>query len=101
VTLSPHGLHLLDRDGGLPALAGVDPALLRGLDAVELALPAETGLELGEDAQHVEEALTRRAARVDRLFGGSEIVNQNLRQWKNCLLVRNGGRRKSRRMVEM
>jgi hypothetical protein len=61
----------------LPALGGVyrsRPALVHagGLgfsDPLQLALAAEVRLELGEHAQHVEEALAGGGAGVDRLFG--------------------------------
>ena len=42
---------------------------LRLLDALGLPLAAQVRLELGEDAQHVEEGLAGRRARVDWLLG--------------------------------
>jgi hypothetical protein len=50
----------------------VDPSRLRLGDAFELTLAAQVGLELGEHAQHVEEALSGGGAGVDRLLGRLE-----------------------------
>ena len=51
-----------------PAFAGIDAVRLRPGDALHLALFPKIGLELGEYPQHVEEALPRGCAGVDRLF---------------------------------
>ena len=48
-------------------------AQLCGGDALGLALPAQIGLELGEDAQHIEEGLARRRGRIHRLIGCGQM----------------------------
>src|SRR5712672_4652103 len=66
-------LHLAHPDRiyrGRPAFADIDAVRLRPGDAFQLALFPEVGLELGEHPQHVEEALPRGRAGVDRLLGG-------------------------------
>jgi hypothetical protein len=47
----------------------VDAGCLRLGDALKLALAAKVGLELGEHAEHVEEALAGGSAGVDGLLG--------------------------------
>ena len=64
------GLHLGHINRRLAAL--VNAFCLRLGDALELTLPAEVRLELGEHAEHVEERFAGCVARVDRLLGGFE-----------------------------
>src|SRR5260221_11373597 len=59
--------HLSDVYTRLAAL--VDPGRLGLADALELALLAESRLELSERAQHAEEALAGRRGGVDLLIG--------------------------------
>ena len=47
--------------------------MLRRGDPLGLALAAQVGLELGEDAEHVEERLAGRGRGVHGLFGSSEM----------------------------
>ena len=53
--------------------AAIGAALLRRGDPLGLALAAQVGLELGEDAEHVEECLAGRGRGVHGLLGGSEM----------------------------
>ncbi len=50
----------------------VDPGRLGLGDALELALLAQVGFELGEDAEHVEEGFAGGGAGVDGLLGGAQ-----------------------------
>ena len=70
VTLSGESQDGLPVDAALAAL--IDFRLLRLLNALGLPLAAQVRLELGEDAQHVEERLARRRARGDWLLGRLE-----------------------------
>jgi hypothetical protein len=51
----------------------VDAGFLRLGDALELALFPQVGFELGEDAEHIEEALADSRDGIDRLLGGLQI----------------------------
>ena len=53
--------------------AAIGGALLRHGDPLGLALAAQVGLELGKDAEYVEERLAGSARGVHGLFGGSEM----------------------------
>ena len=48
--------------------AGIDAPLLGSLHAFELPLSLKIGLELGEDAWHVEKCLAGDGGRIDRLL---------------------------------
>ena len=61
------GFHV---DAGWPTAIG--GALLRRGDPLGLALAAQVGLELGKNAEHVEEHLAGSGRGVHGLFGGSE-----------------------------
>jgi hypothetical protein len=55
-----------------PLAARVDAGALRLGDALRLPLTPEVRLELGENAQHVEERLARRSSCINRLLGRLE-----------------------------
>jgi hypothetical protein len=59
-------------DASIEGAALVDAGSLRLRNPFELAFTAEVCLELGEYAEHVEEALAGSGAGVDRLLGGLE-----------------------------
>src|SRR5262245_35461881 len=64
----PHVLRLDARPSPL-----VDSPRLGRLDALDLPLPAESGLKLRERTKHVEENLARCRARVDGLLRGPQV----------------------------
>ena len=53
--------------------AAIGGALLRRGDPLGLALAVQVDLELGKDAEHVEERLAGSGRGVHGLFGGSEM----------------------------
>ena len=53
--------------------AAIGAALLRRGDPLDLALAAQVGLEVGKDAEHVEERLACSGRGVHGLFGGGEM----------------------------
>lgn len=56
-------------------------------DPFHLPLAAKVGLELGEDAEHVEEGFARRRRGVDRLFRGLERHSRRAQLMHDVLQV--------------
>src|SRR5262249_18409545 len=72
--------------------APVDARCLRFGDALELTFTTQVGLELGEDAQHVEEALACGGTCVDRLFHRLEDRALRFERPDNILQIANRAR---------
>ena len=78
----PDGFHV---DPGRAATAGT--TLFRRSDPLSLTLAPQIGLELGKDAEHVEQRLAGSGRSVHGLFGGSEVDPLILERCDNDLQV--------------
>src|SRR5262249_6070771 len=83
--LRPHYAHLRYVNRGRPAL--VDAFRLGLGDTLKLTFATEVRLELGEHAEHVEEAFTGRGACIDRLFSCLERCATRLHRAHDVLQV--------------
>jgi hypothetical protein len=63
----------------------LDAGFLRLGDVLELALFPQVGFELGEDAEHIEEALAGGRRGIDRRFGGLQRSALSLHLVYGCL----------------